>query len=78
MKETAFNLHRPLHKEGFQNHTLSNRETLCSVVHSTFGNARDKPELYLYHPYFSGRMKDFECWAGYNGHGNLFTRTELA
>jgi hypothetical protein len=40
MKETAFNLHRPLRKEGFQNRTLSHKETLWSVVHSACGNAR--------------------------------------
>jgi len=43
MKETAFNLHRPLHKKGFQNRTLSRKETLCPVVHSACGNAGDNP-----------------------------------
>ena len=66
MKETAFNLHRPPHKEGFQNLTLSRKETLCPVVHSACGNAGDNPDLYLHHPHFSGRIKDFKGCAGYN------------
>jgi len=70
MKETAFNLHRPLHQEGFQNRTLSHKETLCFVVHSASGHARDKPELYVYCPYLSGRTKDFKVCTGFNGlHG---------
>ena len=47
MKETAFNLHRPLHQEGFQNRTPSHKKTMCIVVHSACGHARDTPELYL-------------------------------
>jgi len=70
MKETAFNLHRPLHQEGFQNRTPSHNETLCFVVQSACGHARDKPELYLHCPYFSGRIKDFKCCTVFNGlHG---------
>jgi hypothetical protein len=48
MKETACNLRRPLHQEGFQNRTPSHKETMCIVVHSACGHARDKPELYLH------------------------------